>query len=141
MPLLLCNFAFIIFHLFPHRHLSIKKKSIRFLNLFMEPRKAVAAILLGQHLLTDTSRHISRLSPLVNSNLLQLQGSGFVLHTLLWILIMDLRRRNYRYTTTQLPLLKSNLSCPDSLHVGEKALRIGQNMFSPLMVATLIPGG
>lgn len=32
---------------------------------------------------------------------------------------------------TKLPLLKSNLSCPNSLTVGEKTPRLGQNMFSP----------
>lgn len=34
-------------------------------------------------------------------------------------------------TDTQLLLLKSNLSCPNSLPVGEKTPRLGQNMFCP----------
>lgn len=97
----------------------------------MEPCKAVTDILLGQHLL-------SAISPdSVYSNLPQLQGSGFVLHTALGMLNMDLKRRSYRYTivpTEVQSLLHQLLVC------GEKAPRIGQNMFSPLMIAALIPG-
>lgn len=126
MPLLLWNYTFIILLFFLHSPFSIKKK-YPFSESVHGALQGCCYHLLG-HLFLITTSPCS-----VHSNLQKFWGSGFVVQTPLGMLSIGLSRR-YKTVSNEV-----NLSCPNSLYIGEKVPRIGQNIFIPLMVAVLVP--
>lgn len=124
MPLRLCNYALVVFPLSPYSHLSIKKKKYPI-------SESVHGALQGYYCQPSCLDNISSQPHLLTQSIstyhsFRAQGLCYRLPwgCPSWISEGD-------PTDTQLPLLKSYLSCPNSLTVGEKTPRLGQNMFSP----------